>query len=289
MTIVDRVLTVLGRPVAALTTRSEWAPRVAVLGLLVLSVAPMLIVGATPEPSDISYEDLQAGQLPPMTTWLRLKGDLQVVPEDPSYTFTYPYTYTLRDTSGPGLAVTVVATAPLPTGRGEVTGRVSGALSVAGTFASIAADVPTKPGRQDPWLLFSLPAVVAIGTIVGIRAGYPVIRRERRPAARPVARPPGATIGAQLSGRIGTQEVPLDGMLSCTLAVAGDADTCDLIITDGGTTRTVTVRRGALNRRLRICRTGGCQPALEIHAPTADLMIAFANRVDRDRLAASLE
>jgi len=289
MRIDDRILAVLGRLVASLAGWAPWAPRVASIGLATMTLISLLIVGATPEPSDISYEDLQAGRIPAMTSWLRLEGDLTVVPADARYTFTDTWVYTLRDTRGSGLAVTVVADSPLVTGHTQITGRISGALSAPGTFASIAADVPTKPGRHDPWLLYSLPAVMAIGMTVGMRVGYPVVRRESPTASRPAPLPSGGTVAARLGGRIGAREISLDSMRSCTLAVVGDVETCDLILAERDLTRRITVRRAAMMRRLRICRTSGCEPALEIHAPSGDLVLAFTNRVDRERIATALE
>jgi hypothetical protein len=289
MRIDDRILAVLGRLVASMAGWAPWAPRVASIGLATLTLILLLIVGATPEPSDISYEDLQAGRIPAMTSWLRLEGDLTIVPANASYTFTDQWVYALRDTRGSGLAVTVVADSPLVIGDTQITGRISGVLSAPGTFASIAADVPTKPGRTDPWLLYGLPAVIAIGIGVGMRAGYPVVRRESPAASRPVPFESGGSVAVRLGGRIGGRVIPLDSMRSCTLAVVGDVETCDLILAERDLTMRITARRAAMTRRLRICRTSGCEPALEIHAPSGDLVLAFTNRVDRERIATALE
>jgi hypothetical protein len=40
--------------------------------------------------------------------------------------------------------------------------------------------------------------------------------------------------------------------------------------------------------RIRLRRMRGCVPALEIHAPTADLLVVFADRDVHDRLVATL-
>ena len=57
--------------------------------------------------------DLRAGLYPTRTSWLRLEGELQ-----PADVTTEGYTaYVLRDTSDPSLAVTVLASSPIPTGR----------------------------------------------------------------------------------------------------------------------------------------------------------------------------
>jgi hypothetical protein len=51
----------------------------------------------------------------------------------------------------------------------------------------------------------------------------------------------------------------------------------------------VATRRASPKRRLRICRIDGSRPAIEIHAPTADLLIVFDAAPDRDRMAAAIE
>jgi len=291
MRIDDRLLAALGRLAAPIAHLPAWGPRVVVIGLAMPSLMAALLVAATPEPSDISFEDLRGGRIPAMTSWLRLVGDLRVVPRDRSYTFSYPYTYTFNDARGSGLAVTVVADSPLTTGQTDITGRIAGAVSYPGTFASIEADIPTKPGRKDPWLLFSLPAIAAVGLVVGLRAGYPVTRPDPPPRSQPTPLEPGTLVAAQWSGRIEGQLVPLDRMLACTLDVAGGGavDTRELIVTAGVSTRRLTIRRASPKRRLRVCRISGCLPAVEIHAPSADLVLAFSDHTDRDRLAASLE
>jgi hypothetical protein len=71
--------------------------------------------------------------------------------------------------------------------------------------------------------------------------------------------------------------------------VAPDVDVCRLTITDDGTVRTVSTRRASPKQRLRLCWTGSTRPALQVHAPSADLLISLETAADRDRLAASLE
>jgi hypothetical protein len=291
MRIDDRLLAVSGGLVAAMGRRAEWAPRFVIVGLAILSLVPVLLVGSSPEPSEISFEDLHAGRVPPRTSWLRLTGELRTARRDVSYTFSYPYTYILDDTGGSGLAVTVVAESPLVAGQTEITGVIAGAVSYPGTFASIEADVPTKPGRKDPWLLYSLPAIAAVVMIVGLRAGYPVTRVDERPRSRPLPLAHGAPVPAQWSGRIEGQLVPLDRMLPCTLAVTGerDVETCELIVNEGDSIRILTIRRASPKRYLRMCQVRGCVQALEVHAPACDLILAFARSTDRDRIAVLLE
>lgn len=283
MRLFDRPLAAAGRLAASFGRRARWAPWAVVIGLLTVSLIPALIVGATPQPADISFADLKAERIPAMTSWLRLEGDLRAVPDDSQYI------YTLHDPHNDGLSVTVVSASRLDTGHTQVTGRISGALSVGDSFATIQADVPTEPARHDPWLLFSLPAILAIPVVVGMRVGYPVVRRDPPSRSRPIPLGPDESLPARWCGWIGSESVPVDGMRLCTVAVATDVDVCQLTVTDAGSIRRVSTRRASPKRRLRICRTDGCRPALEIRAPSADLVLALDNGADRDRLAAALE
>jgi hypothetical protein len=77
-------------------------------------------------------------------------------------------------------------------------------------------------------------------------------------------------------------------MRPCSVAVAQDADICHVTIEEAGTKRTVVVRRAAFRKRMRICWTSSCRPAVEIHGPSADLLLTFDDAGGRDRLLASL-
>ena len=288
MTVFDRLLAGVGRLVASIGRRARWAPWALVIGLLTTSLIPALIVGATPQPADISFEDLKAGRIPAMTSWLRMEGDLRAHLDDSQYIYTSAYTYTLHDPQDDRRSVTVVSESPLATGHMQVSGRISGAYSVAGSVATIAADVPTEPARHDPWAVLGLLVILAVLVLIGMRVGYPVIRHERPSRSRPVPLGPDESLAARWSGWIGNDSVPLDAMRPCTIAVAADVEVCRLTVTDALSSRTVSTRRGSPKRRVRICRTDGCQPALEIHAPSADLVLAFDDGADRDRLATSL-
>jgi hypothetical protein len=224
-----------------------------------------------------------------MSSWLRLEGDLREAAGAPAG----EYRYTLHDPTNAALVLTVIAAAPLPTGNTQVTGRLSGALGVPGTFDTIVADVPTEPPRRDPWLLFSVPAILALVVVMGGRVGYPVLRRERTRRMPPGAAPP-PRLGrdersvAEWSGRIGSEIVALDEARRCTVAVVWDPDVCQVTVTDS-VDRLIAVRRESLKARVRVCRTDGCRPGVEVHAPTADVTLVFETRAERDRLAASIE
>src|SRR6478736_6646140 len=120
MRLLDLPLAGAGRSYAALHRRARWLPAVVVVALIVLLLIPVLIVGSTKQPNDVSLKDLETQNLPAGASWFRLQGDLR---EDPSAS---PYTYTLHDLTDDSLAVTVMSASPLPTGDVEITGRQGG-------------------------------------------------------------------------------------------------------------------------------------------------------------------
>ena len=80
--------------------------------------------------------------------------------------------------------------------------------------------------------------------------------------------------------------VARDRPLACTITVDGVPDLPDLAdvaIVEPARTQTVRIRRTAPLRLVRLVRVGGSRPGLEIHAATADLLLSFDERRDRDR------
>lgn len=278
---IDLALAGAGRSYATLHRRSRWLPAVVVMALLLLSLLPVLIVGSTKQPNDVTLKDLQVENLPAGASWFRLQGDLR---EEPTAS---PYTYTLHDLADDSRAVTVVADAPLPTGHVEITGR-QGGPSLRGTFLSIQADVPTEPVRHDPWLLFAIPAIIAIVIVIGAMRGYPVKRRDGGSAAVVDQLRPGERLSATWGGWISNEAHGLDAMSPCQVEVACDSDVCSMTITDVDGVRTVPHRRASPKRRIRLCWTSGVRPGLDLHAPAADLVLAFDSEADRDRFARSI-
>ena len=281
MTPIDLALAGAGRSYAALHRRARWVPAVVVAGLLLLSLIPVLIVGSTKQPNEVSLTDLETQNLPAGATWFRLEGDLRDAPG------ASPFTYTLHDPADDARAVTVVADTALPTGHIQVTGRQDGP-SQRGTFLSIRADIPTEPVRHDPWLLFAIPAVLAGVIVVGRIRGYPVVRRDGGATAVVDQLHPGERLSGHWGGWVGRERHDLDAMSPCTLEVACDSDVCTMTIADADGVRTVPHRRTSPKRRIRLCRTSGVQYGLDLHAPAADLILAFETAVDRDRFARSI-
>ena len=290
MRLFDLALAGAGRVAASIRARGPWVTRAVIAGLLAGTLIPVLIIATTRTPTEVTFNDLKTGLLPPMTSWLRLEGELRPVPDDVEpASGDAAYVYTLSDPTNDRLAVSVESDAPLETGHVQVTGRVSGAGSVPGTVSTIHADVPTEPTRHDPWLLFALPAILAIPVVVGLRTGYPVVRGDPQAPYRAAPLRPDESLSARWSGRIGSESATRDAMRPCTLTVTTDVDVCQVLVADAATARTVATRRASPKRRLRACWTDGCKPALEIHAPAADLLLTFNNLNDRERLATTLE
>jgi hypothetical protein len=252
-----------------------------VVALLLLSLVPVLIVGSTKQPNDVSLKDLESENLPAGASWFRLQGDLR---EEPRAS---PYTYTLHDLSDDSRVVTVVSDAPLATGHVEITGR-QGGPSLQGTFLSIQADVPAEPVRHDPWLLFAIPAVLAIVIIVGWVRGYPVKRRDSGSTGAVDQLHPDERMTATWGGWISSEAHPLDAMAPCGIEGSCYSDSCESTSNDDDAGRTGKHRRADPKRRIRLCWTSGVRHGLDLHAPAADLILAFDSEVDRDRFARSI-
>ncbi len=262
--------------------KAKTVPWLLAIGLLTASAIPAYLIGSTPTPAAISFADLQAGRLPAQTAWFRLEGELRVAADGEGR-------YTIHDPADADRFVTVVSAAPLEPGFNQVTGRISGARSVPGSFATLRADVPIEPARRDPWLLYALPALLVIPLVVGASVGYPVVRREDRPRegqGEPLS--DGTTVPARWTGWVGNDQAGLRDLRPCTVSIARDGDIRRMTISEGATTRTILVRADAANPRIRLCRLGGCLPGLEVHGQAADVTLVIKERALRDRLAATL-
>jgi hypothetical protein len=176
----------------------------------------------------------------------------------------------------------------LPLGQQIVTGRISAHRAETGLVGTLIADVPAVPKANEPFAVILFPAFVGAFIALGINQGYP-IRRHEGPS-RTVPRPlrPGAAVAARWSGRIGSELAEPAASIPALVTVAGQPDRFDVTIAGPGEPRVIRTRRPAPATRVRVCRTDGCEPGLEIHAPTADLLLIFADRESRDGLAATL-
>ena len=262
--------------------RATWG---VVLGLVALSVIPIVLVITTPRPTDLTFEDMSRERIPSNTTWGRLVGELRIVD-----TASGPQ-YELRDPTHDSRYVIVNTEVPLPVGPTMVTGTVSPRRATTGNVGTLTADVPAVPPVDEPIWLFLTPAVVAIVVTIGIRLGYPVLRRDRAAATGTEPLAGGESVPAQWSGRIGSARVASDRAMPCSIAVAAIPDLpdmADISITGDHDVRTVRIRRAAPIRRIRLCRIGGSEAGLDVHAATADAVLSFRDPIARDRFEATL-
>jgi hypothetical protein len=286
MTPLDLALAVAGHLAATIERRAGGSRRATwgvVIGLVAMSAIPTLAIGSSQRPTDLTFDDVRFARIPAMTSWVRLEGELRS-PADASADL-----YELHDTRDDTLYVTVTAPAPLPVGHAVVTGRLSQAAVTVGSIGSIRADVPAEPRRDEPFQLILLPAALGIFVAVGIRVGYPVVRRERPSGSRSIPLAAGERMSARWSGWIGSTVVTRDAPTACTVEVSAEPDLNWISLTDVHAGRTVRMRRSASAVYVRSCRVGGCEPGLEIHARSDDLILTFDDRAARDRLAATLE
>jgi len=252
-----------------------------VTGLVALSAIPVLIIGSSPRPTDLTFEDVRLERIPAMTTWVRLEGELRVREAGVGKL------YELHDLKDDSLFVFLSNAESLPPGHEIVTGRISPRRATTGNIGTLIADVPAVPKANEPFAVILFPAAVGVFVAMGINVGYPVRRHERSWKAAPPLEP-GAAVAARWSGRIGSEIVSSEAPIAADVTVAGEPEHFDVTITAPGVTHVVRTRRPAPATRIRLCRTGGSEPGLVIHAPTADLLLVFADRDARDRLAATL-
>ena len=281
----DFALATAGRSAAAIDRLAGGRRRVTwyvVTILFLMSLIPVLFIGSSPRPTDLTFEDVSLERIPAMTTWVRLEGDLR--PPDGGVGDLYK----LYDLTDPNLYLYISNASSLPLGHEIVTGRISATGGETGLIGTLAADVPAVPKANEPFAVILFPAVVAAFLAIGINVGYPIRRHEGWPKEAPRPLVPGAAVAARWSGRIGSETVAPEAPTAALVSVAGESDRFDVTIAGPGEPRVIRTRRPASATRVRVCLTSGCEPGLEIHAPTADLLLMFDDRGVRDRLAATL-
>ena len=285
MTPLDLALAVAGRLAATIerpaggSHRATWG---VVVALVMLSAVPTVMIGSSQRPTDLTFDDVRLARIPAMTSWVRLEGELRIpAGVDPGI-------YELHDTRDDRLYVIVTAQSPLVVGHAIVTGQLSPGAATVGNIGSIDADVPAVPRRDEPFQLILVPAAIGILIAVGIRVGYPVVRRERPSGSRSVPLAAGEQLAARWSGRIGSDVVARDASTSCIIAVSASPYVYQMALTDANAARIVRMRRAPPVRYVRLCWIGGCEPGVELHARADDLILTFDDRAVRDRLAATL-
>jgi hypothetical protein len=270
-----------------LSRTGSWA---VVIGLLMVSFVWTYFIGTTPRPTDLSFDDVRTGSIPAMTTWVRLEGDLRAYPNSDSL-------YELHDLADPSRYIIVISDTPLSLGRQVMTGHISSdAGSTTGNIGSLEPDIPAVPKQNEPFVIIWLPAGIAVLILLGRRLGYPVVRRERPKLLHAPPLAPGERLQATRSGRIGSDEVPSADAVSCEVDVRRGDDAHELVLTDDPTAaptaerrvHVIPLRRSVPIVRLKVCRVSGCDGGVLIHAQSADLVLVFRDRAERDRLLTTL-
>jgi hypothetical protein len=285
LTLFDGALAMAGAFAAGVVRLLGGSRRIAwvVVGLLfVASAVPVLMIGASQRPTDLTFDDIRYDRIPARTAWVRMDGTLRHA------TGPGGQLYELADPANEGDYMTVSAPSPLALGPTMVTGEVSDSANRSGYLGWIEADVPAVPRRDEPFWLILIPAFAGGVLAIGIKAGYPVVRPERVAVPRLEPLGPGERLAARWTGRIRSEIVGPDRPQPCTLLVARDADMWRLTLAGDGSERSVPVRFRAPVRRIRLWRADGSHPGLDVRVSGADLRLEFDDLSARDRLASTL-
>src|SRR5689334_13538395 len=197
-----------------------------VIGLVTVSVIWTYLIGSSPRPTDLTFEDIRTGSIPAMTSWARVEGDLRPYPNSDSL-------YELHDIANPSLYLVVISDATLPLGRQAMTGQISPTSGeTTGNIGSLDPDIPAVPKRNEPFAIIWLPAGLAAVILIGRRLGYPVVRRERSKLLHAPPLAPGERLRARRSGRIGSHVVSPVDAIACEVEVRRGDDAHELVVID---------------------------------------------------------
>lgn len=216
MTPVDAFIAGAGRLAIAIAgslgrrRRLTWA---IAAGLITLSSVVVLFIGSSPRPTDLTFEDVRLDRIPAMTSWVRLEGELRASKNG---------LFELHDTRDDSLYIIVHDADRLPLGHLIVTGRISPAATT-GNIGTLVPDLPPVPKANEPFAVILLPAALGSFLVLGIRPGYPVVRRERRGWRPTGCLRPGESMPIRWSGRIVSDIVPRADAQPSTISVASAA------------------------------------------------------------------
>jgi hypothetical protein len=258
--------------------RGTW---LVVIGLVLLSAIPTYLIGSSPRPTDLTFDDVHVGRIPAMTSWVRLEGELRLFPGSDSL-------WELHDTGNDALFVIVITDAPLEPGHTVMTGRLSPRTATTGNIGSLDPDIPAVPKRNEPFGLILLPAAVGGMIVVGRWLGYPVVRRQRRSRVAAPRLAAGERLEGRWCGRIGGEVVAVAAARPASIGVTAGPDVHELSVRDDEADRMVRVRGSLAVPLVKVCRIGGCDPGVLIRAQNADVVLVFDRREDRDRLVSTL-
>lgn len=283
------------------------APALAVV-LLVAAAAPIVIPLLDAQPEDAAVQQIFDGTVMHPEGWVRLRGRVTPLTESPTGE---PGTFGLLIDADRRLrAVVVQATGPLEAAAEttvsgtlmEQSAVVSEELPIEATEAGtpprvvpdriVVLDEPPKPVRVILWPLAIVPALVAVGLLIGSRIGYPVFRPslEIDVLARPLAA--GERVPTAYGGRIGDNHAQLGEPGAALLLLRRDPRGLLLSVQplaeDGGPAPRPVLVGGSWSTG----RTGWVHTvaetvaALHVRTELVDAIFLFARSAERDRVAA---
>lgn len=287
VTILDRLVTGaawLSDIIRRAAAGARVAPVAAAVVLLVITAIPVLAIATSPYPTSLRLEQLERGEFSQLVSWVRLEGELRAVPGADDQR------YTLHDLQDDERYVTVITPAAMQEGTVLMTGHLTeGITPEFGSIATVEADRQPVPPQDQPWPLILVPAFLSIPVLIGARAGYPTIRRDRAPAsvADPIAL--GETSSGTWFGRIGSHAVDRQEPLDCDASIDSDRGLWKVMVDDRHSKHDFGLRKGASStERVRTCTIHQCTPAVRIEGSKALVVLAFRDSATRDRFAARL-
>jgi hypothetical protein len=300
----------IGRPFRATPLRRLRGGPVILVALLLLVGAAVPIVAPLldPQPEDVTAQQIFDHATVHPDGWIRLRG--QVVPLRMSPTGERGSFGLLVDADNRLRAVVVEGAQPLDAAViTELTGTLTPAavavtdeLPISATTAgtpprvvpdqAVSLDPVPKPVRVIPWWLAVAPVLLALVTLVGLRAGYPIFRptTEIDVLVSPLGL--GERVPTAYAGRIGPSERPLTDPGGALLLVRrgpkGSLLTAQPLPDDGGVAPApVTIGGSWTSGRVGAVHTvTETVPALEVRSELVNATFLFARNTERDRVAA---
>jgi hypothetical protein len=279
-----------------------------VIGVLIgLTGVPFALSFQGDQPEQATVGDVVAGAIERADRWIRVRGEVRPIEASELQIPDLDRYALLFDAEDPTLAIAVRGDDP-PRGQVTVTGRLAPfAVALPGFSPAdqpatseprlvpnliLELDREPYPERQVVWGWSLLPLGIAGLLGIGLRLGYPIVRRGRETnvLARPLA--PGERLPVALAGRVGERRIPLHDPAEAVLLVSpgrrGGVLTIQLLGDQPGRhAAPVSVGEGWATGQVAWVHTvRESVPALVVETEAADAVLMFASPVERDRAAA---
>ena len=281
-----------------------------VAGVLLIgaAVAPLVVPQLDPQPQDATVQEIIDREVVEPSGWVRLEGRIVALNDSPtgergSFALLVDGADTLR-------SIVVRADEPMEAAASAtVTGHLAAVpvvveeelpieATVAGTSPEIVADQVVdldgtpKPERAVLWPISILPALLAVGVLIGARVGYPIFRPATEIDVLSGPLGPGERLPAAYGGKIGPNDRELADPGGVLLLVrrgnSGNLLTAQPLADDGGVAPSpVTIGGSWTGGRLGYVYTvSETVPALVIRSELVNATFLFARTSERDRVAA---